>query len=170
MTYTYALCGPLRLMPSEANIINILYLAAFLVGRSSGVFISRLISPTKIIIGSISGCIASCTLLSILASHHKIALYIGVILMGFSIAFQFASGISWTAQLFNVTGRASFIFFLGGFSGFLSFPPMAGSIITSEGGQENFFYLALGTSIAQAGLFSVMSCLAHRPTKLRGSG
>merc|ERR1719209_758811 len=79
--------------------------------------------------------------------------------MGFAIAFQFASGISWTAKRFNVTGKASFIFFLGGFSGFLSFPPIAGAIITSEGGQNGFFYLALATTICQAFLFTGMSVL-----------
>merc|ERR1719228_1350063 len=116
MTYTYALCGPLTLQPAEANALNMIYFAAFVIGRSSGIFISRLVTPTRIIIASIAGCILSSALLSIFASHHKAALYIGVILMGFSIAFQFASCISWTAQLFNVTGRTSFIFFLGGFT------------------------------------------------------
>ena len=161
MTYTYGLCGPLRMTPSEANILNGLYFGAFVIGRSSGIFISKLLSPTKIIISSISGCFISSVLLSIFAPYHKAALYTGVVIMGFAIAFQFASGISWTAKLFNVTGQASFIFFLGGFSGFLSFPPIAGAIITSEGGQNGFFYLALATTICQGALFTVMSYLAR---------
>ena len=66
-----------------------------------------------------------------------------------SSSFQFASGISWTANLFNVTGRASFIFFFGAFTGFLSFPPIAGAIIASAIG--GFFYLALATILAQVG-------------------
>ena len=155
-TYTYALCGPLRLGPTEANLINMLYFGAFVIGRSSGIFISRLVSPTKIIIASISGCFLAALLLCLLAPFHKIALYLGVILMGFSIAFQFASGISWTASLFNITGRASFIFFLGGFSGFLSFPPVAGAIITHAIG--GFFYLALATTVVQVttGLYGLL--------------
>ena len=47
---------------------------------------------------SITGCFASSLLLSVLGSTYTASLYIGVILMGFSIAFQFASGISWTAE------------------------------------------------------------------------
>ena len=148
-TYTYALCGPLSMSPKEANILNGLYLAAFLIGRTSGIFISRLVSPTKIISSSISGGVVATLILSFIAPYHRIALYSGVILMGFSIAFQFASGISWTANLFNVTGSASFIFFLGGFSGFLSFPPLAGTIITHAIG--GFFYLALATTLLQVG-------------------
>jgi len=158
-TYTYALCGPLKMSPTDANLLNILYYAAFVTGRLSGIFISRLVSPTKIIISSISGCIIGSLLLTVLAPYHSVALYIGVILMGFAISFQFASGISWTANLFNVTGRASFIFFFGAFTGFLSFPPIAGAIIASAIG--GFFYLALATILAQAALFALMCFMAR---------
>jgi MFS family permease len=170
--YTYALCGPLDMSPGQANLLNGLYFAAFVTGRLGGIFISRMVSPTKIIIASISGCLVAALLLSFLAPYHKVALFVGVILMGFAISFQFASGISWTANLFNVTGRASFIFFLGGFSGFLSFPPMAGAIITHAIG--GFFHLATVTIVLQvrryhsslspplqAALFGLMVVLAR---------
>jgi len=162
MTYTYALCGPLAFQPWEANILSMVYLASFLIGRLSGIFISRKISPTALIFASLSGCVLAALLLCGLATFSKPALYLGVLLMGFSISFQFASGISWTAQLINVTGSASFIFFMGGFSGFLSFPPLAGAIITMEGGQENFFYLTLATSLVQTCLFAGMHMFARK--------
>jgi len=158
-TYTYALCGPLKMPPADANLLNILYYAAFVSGRLSGIFISRLVNPTKIIISSISGCIVGSLLLTVLAPYHSAALYVGVIIMGFAISFQFASGISWTANLFNVTGTASFIFFFGAFTGFLSFPPIAGAIIASAIG--GFFYLALATILAQAALFALMCFMAR---------
>jgi len=158
-TYTYALCGPHKMDPTDANLLNILYYAAFVTGRLSGIFISRLVSPTKIIISSISGCIVGSLLLTVLAPLYSVALYVGVILMGFAISFQFASGISWTANLFNVTGRASFIFFFGAFTGFLSFPPIAGAIIAKAIG--GFFYLALATILAQAALFALMCFMAR---------
>merc|ERR1712168_1240859 len=118
-----------------------------------------MLSPTKIIISSITGCFISSIILSIFASYHKFSLYLGVVIMGFAIAFQFASGISWTAKLFNVTGKASFIFFFGAFTGFLSFPPIAGAIIASAIG--GFFYLALATILAQAALFALMCFMAR---------
>jgi len=158
-TYTYALCGPLKMPPADANLLNILYYAAFVSGRLSGIFISRLVNPTKIIISSISGCIVGSLLLTVLAPFYSAALYVGVIIMGFAISFQFASGISWTANLFNVTGTASFIFFFGAFTGFLSFPPIAGAIIASAIG--GFFYLALATILAQAALFALMCFMAR---------
>jgi len=158
-TYTYALCGPLKMPPADANLLNILYYAAFVSGRLSGIFISRLVNPTKIITSSISGCIVGSLLLTVLAPFYSAALYVGVIIMGFAISFQFASGISWTANLFNVTGTASFIFFFGAFTGFLSFPPIAGAIIASAIG--GFFYLALATILAQAALFALMCFMAR---------
>ena len=36
--------------PASANTITAIYYAAFMTGRCSGIFISRLVSPTKIII------------------------------------------------------------------------------------------------------------------------
>merc|ERR1719427_1389094 len=70
MTYTYALCGPLSMTPASANTITAIYYAAFMTGRCSGIFFPRLVSPTKIIIASITGCFASSLLLSVLGSTY----------------------------------------------------------------------------------------------------
>ena len=161
MTYTYGLCGPLEMTTQEAAMLNSLYFGAFVFGRSSGILISKYIEPTKLILGSLSGCIGSALLLSIFASYSKIGLYIGTFLMGYSVSFQFASGISWTAGLFNVTGKASFIFFLGGYTGFLSIPPIAGTIFTADESKVGFFYLALGITISQMILFIAMMIISR---------
>ena len=161
MTYTYGLCGPLEMTTKEAAMLNSIYFGAFVFGRSSGIFISKYVEPTKLILGSISGCITSALLLSILAATSKVGLYIGTFLMGFSVAFQFASGISWTAGLFNVTGKLSFIFFLGGYTGFLSIPPIAGSIFTGDESKVGFFYLALGITISHMILFIIMMVVSR---------
>ena len=42
----------------------------------------------------------------------------------FVVVFLHYSGISWTAKRLDVTGFSSFIFFTGGYTGFLSFPPL----------------------------------------------
>ena len=81
--------------------------------------------------------------------------------MGFSVSFQFASGISWTAGLFNITGKASFIFFLGGYTGFLSIPPIAGAIFTADESKVGFFYLALGITLSQMILFIAMMIVSR---------
>ena len=81
--------------------------------------------------------------------------------MGFFVSFLFASGLSWTAELFDVTGKASFIFFLGGFSGFLSIPPIAGTIFTADETKVGFFYLALGITISQTILFISMLLISR---------
>ena len=53
-----------------------------------------------------------------------------------------------------MTGTASFIFFFGAFTGFLSFPPIAGAIIASAIG--GFFYLALATILAQVAFLTFL--------------
>ena len=160
MTYTYGLCGPLEMSVAEAALLNTLYYGAFLVGRFSGIVISKYIKPTTMILASLLGCVTSAIILSILASTSKIGVYVGTSMMGFFVSFLFASGLSWTAGLFDVTGKASFIFFLGGFSGFLSIPPIAGTIFTADETKVGFFYLALGITILHTILFIAMLCLS----------
>jgi hypothetical protein len=41
MTYTYGLCGPLKLTVEQAALLNSIYYAAFVSGRCSGIFISK---------------------------------------------------------------------------------------------------------------------------------
>lgn len=161
MTYTYGICGPLKMSVSEAVLLNTLYYGAFLVGRFSGIFISKFLQPTKMILASLLGCVTSAVLLSILSGTSKIGLYVGTSMMGFFVSFLFASGLSWTAGLFDVTGKASFIFFLGGFSGFLSIPPIAGTIFTADETKVGFFYLALGITISQTILFISMLLISR---------
>ena len=156
MTYTYGLCGPLQMPPREAGLLNSLYYGAFVFGRLLGIVISRYLEPATIIFASLLGCVTSTLVLSILAGSSKIGLYLGTFVLGFSLAFLFASGISWTANLYNITGKASFIFFLGAFSGFLSIPPLAGAIFTMDETKVGFFYLAFTITILHTLLFIAM--------------
>ena len=41
MTYTFGICGPLKMTVNEAALLNTLYYAAFVSGRLSGILISR---------------------------------------------------------------------------------------------------------------------------------
>ena len=41
MTYTYGICGPLKMTVTQASLLNTLYYAGFMSGRFSGIFISR---------------------------------------------------------------------------------------------------------------------------------
>lgn len=41
MTYTFGICGPLKLTVEEAALLNSIYYAAFVGGRLSGIFISK---------------------------------------------------------------------------------------------------------------------------------
>lgn len=157
MTYTYGICGPLKLSVNKAAWLTGTYYACFMTGRFSGIFVSRYVSPKKLIFTSLLTCIGAAIVLCIFAGIEsitqnekmsEIGLFIGTGLMGFGIATQFPSGVSWTAKRFDVTGKASFIFFTGGYTGFLSFPPLAGMIFTSSVGAVGIFYLTLGFTSA----------------------
>ena len=72
------------------------------------------------------------------------SLYLGTAIMGFSISMQVASGFAWLADQVDMTGFRNSVVFLGGNSGWLIFPPVAGIIIFSGPGGVGVYLLSLG--------------------------
>ena len=67
--------------------------------------------------------------------------------MGFSISMQVASGFAWLADQVDMTGFRNSVVFLGGNSGWLIFPPVAGIIIFSGPGGVGVYLLSLGAKL-----------------------
>ena len=73
----------------------------------------------------------------------------------------FFSGLSWTAERIDVTGKLSFIFFTGGYTGFLSCPPIAGKVFTTSPDPLGIFYLTLAFTLALLLHFGLMNFCAN---------
>ena len=160
MVYTFGICGPLNLTPGEAALLNTLYYAGFLFGRGCGVVKSYFIQPTKIITASLTGCLISAIVLSLVSTYSTVGLYIAVAFMGFFIAFQFPSGISWTAKRIDMTGMPMVIPFLGANAGNFIFPPLAGAIFQTFLGPIGIMYLTLVCVILHCCIFAAMEWMA----------
>ena len=77
----------------------------------------------------------------------------------------FCSGLSWTAERIDVTGNLSFIFFTGGYTGFLSCPPIAGKVFTTSEDPLGIFYLTLAFTMALLIHFGLMNFCAKFKVK-----
>ena len=76
--YTFGLCGPLSLPPSEAVLIDSFYSGGFLVGRIVSIFIAFVVRPRNMIFASMAGCLVGAALLVAVAHEDVAALYGGV--------------------------------------------------------------------------------------------
>merc|ERR1712012_1203994 len=81
--YTYGICGPLKLSVDKASNLNTVYMSCFMTGRFSAIFVSRFVSPKKMIFTSLTMCIVAATILCIFAASSEIGLFIGTGIMGF---------------------------------------------------------------------------------------
>ncbi len=162
MAYTYGLCGPLALSPSEAVVTDSSYNGGFMTGRLVSIFMARLVRPRNMIAASCSACVLVAAALCALAAVDRYFLYCLTFLLGFFVSWQFGSCYSWVAQKMDITGRLSPVFFVGCGIGGCIFPPLTGFVFTSLG--PNFMmYLTLVACLLQCLTYASMWLRARVP-------
>ena len=82
MAYTYGLCGPLQMAPSEAVTVDTTYNGGFLAGRLVSIFVVKFLKPRTMIVASCLLCVSAAILLIAFGSSSATALYIGTGLIG----------------------------------------------------------------------------------------
>merc|ERR1712110_89612 len=101
--FTFALCGPHQLSPQQAASLTTTFAVTFLIGRFSGIALSRWLSPAILILATNLGCVVGTLLLAICAGWLLEGLFIGTAICGFSTSMQVASGYSWLASQVDLT-------------------------------------------------------------------
>ena len=129
-TYTFALCGPLKLETYYAGYINFAFFGSYCVGRLFCIPISRKLHPSVIIISALTLCCLSSAFLSFFGGSSLEALLVGNAVMGLSISFQFPSGLTWLAS--EMPGGMKSIYtslmFTGANCGWIVLPPLASTL------------------------------------------
>lgn len=109
MSYTYGICGPLKLSVDTAATLTTVYYTCFMTGRLSGIFVSRwilrttmrkthlyfilcifcrYIIPRTLVLTSMISCIVAAIILCIWGQTHA-GLFLGTGLLGLGVAVQF---------------------------------------------------------------------------------
>ena len=129
-TYTFALCGPLKLETYYAGYINFAFFGSYCVGRLFCIPISQKLHPSVIIVSALTLCCLSSAFLSFFGGSSLEALLVGNAVMGLSISFQFPSGLTWLAS--EMPGGMKSIYtsfmFTGANCGWIVLPPLASTL------------------------------------------
>jgi hypothetical protein len=129
-TYSFALCGPLKLEPKFASYINSAFFGSYCLGRIISIPISQKVHPSIIIISALTLCCLSSAFLSLFGGSSLEALLVGNAIMGLSISFQFPSGLTWLAS--EMPGGMKSIYtsfmFTGSNCGWIVLPPLASTL------------------------------------------
>lgn len=163
MAYTYGLCGPLKLSPSEAVVTDQSYNGGFMAGRIASIFVSKVIRPRNMIFMSLITCVASAVALVAVGGASKYGLYAGTGFLGFFVSWQYGSCYSWVAQKGDISGRPASIFFIGCGAGSLVFPPLSGFVFSSSWwGPQGVLHLTLIACLLQCAVYSTMYFLSRK--------
>ncbi len=100
---------------------------AFTVGRLLGIGISSRLRPQTILLGDLIGCLVAFAIL-FLWPDSSLALWVGTIVMGLSLASVFATGIAFAEQRLSLTGALTGWILVGGGIGAMVFPWLIGQM------------------------------------------
>jgi len=163
MAYTYGLCGPLKLSPSEAVVTDQSYNGGFMAGRIASIFVSKVIRPRNMIFMSLITCVASAIALVAVGGVTKTGLYAGAGFLGFFVSWQYGSCYSWVAQKGDISGRPASIFFIGCGAGSLVFPALSGFVFSSSWwGPQGVLHLTLIACLMQCAVYSTMYFISKK--------
>ena len=161
-TYSFALCGPLKLEPNLAGNINFAFFGSYCIGRMISIPISKKLHPSVIIVCALILCSLSSTFLALFGGSNMKALLVGNAVMGFSISFQFPSGLTWLAS--EIPGGMKSIYtslmFTGANVGWIVLPPLASALFYAISPRATFI-TALICNILHMLIFYVM----HKSSK-----
>ncbi len=162
MAYTYGLCGPLALSPSDAVITDTSYNGGFMAGRLVSIFIAKITRPRNIIVTACTGCLIAAILLCIFGDMNKYGLYACSAMTGFFVSWEFGAGYSWLAQKMDITGRLAPVSYFGCGIGSSLSPPLTGFVFTYFGKNSAMLYLVLIMCVMQCLTYSYMWTMARR--------
>jgi FHS family Na+ dependent glucose MFS transporter 1 len=129
--YTYTLEMGLA-NESEAAYITSAYWGAFTIFRFLSIILARRLRPRTMLFADLIGGLVSVGLIFLLP-HSRIALWIGSIGLGASLASVFPTAITLAERRTTLTGQITSWFFIGGGLGSMFFPWFMGQIFVSIG-------------------------------------
>jgi len=136
---------------------------AFAVGRLLGIGISSRLRPQTILVTDLAGCLVAFVILLVWPAS-SLALWVGTILMGLSIASIFATGMAFAEQRLSLTGAMIGWILVGGGVGGMVFPWLIGQLFERISPRITMPVLLASTLIAFGLLLALI--LPFRKTKL----
>jgi FHS family Na+ dependent glucose MFS transporter 1 len=132
--YTYAVSLELANVTTAAYLTSAFW-GSITLGRLIGIPITTRIRPRTILLSSLIGSMVSVSII-LVWSDLTIALWVGTIGMGLSMASLFPSTMTFAGRRLNITGRITGWFFIGVGAGSMALPWMIGQVFETIGPQS----------------------------------
>jgi len=136
---------------------------AFAVGRLLGIGISSRLRPQTILVTDLAGCLVAFVILLVWPAS-SLALWVGTILMGLSIASIFATGMAFAEQRLSLTGAMIGWILVGGGIGGMVFPWLIGQLFERISPRITMPVLLTSTLIAFGLLLALILPLRKKET------
>lgn len=163
--YTYAVTLRLGSVTSAAFLTSTFW-GMLTVGRLLAIPISTRLSPRRVILIALIGCLGSMMLITLLPGS-PVALWAGAIGLGFSMAPVFPTLLSLAERRMEITGRVTGLFFVASNAGGMTLPWLAGLFFQSSGPLAIMLLILSNLMLAMVAfaLLIIMIPRKHRPAQ-----
>jgi FHS family Na+ dependent glucose MFS transporter 1 len=146
--YTYAVSLDLANVTTAAYLTSAFW-GSITLGRLIGIPITTRIRPRTMLLSSLVGALLSVTII-LIWSDSTIALWVGTIGMGLSMASLFPSTMTFAGRRLNITGRITGWFFIGVGAGSMTLPWIIGQVFETIGPISMMFIIMTAILLAFA--------------------
>lgn len=136
-----------------AILLTSTYWGAFTFSRLISIPLATRLNPKKILVLDVTGAILGLGLLFILPDNAAV-LWLGTIILGFSVASLFPTMLTFAGSLLSMTGRVTSIFFISGSMGSIFLPWLIGRSVDEFG--PKFIIQVLYLTLLLAGVIFVV--------------
>ncbi len=147
---------------ATAAYLTAAFWGALTAGRLLAIPIATRLRPRTILIGDLLGCLISVGIM-IVWPQSLIALWVGAIGLGLSMASIFPTTITFAARRMPVSGRVTSCFLVGSSLGAMSVPWLIGQLFESIGPRVTMVVVLIDL-LAACGVFALLMRYAGRPT------
>ncbi len=158
--YSFALKSGIATATSAAYLTSVFW-GAFTAGRLLGIPIAARFSASRMLLADMLGALVSLAVIW-LGAGSLLAVGIGTLGLGLSMASIFPSTITLAGQHMTLTGRVTGLFFIGSSTGSMFQPWLIGQLF-EPAGPRSAILVILVTQLLATGVFALMALYARRP-------
>ena len=157
--YTYATAFQVGDVAAAAY-LNSAFWAALTMGRLLSIPIATRLQPRTVLLGDLLGGVLSMTII-LLWPHSHLALWVGTLGLGLTIASIFPTALSFAGRRMTITGSVTAWFFVGASTGGMLIPWLIGQLFASVGPQSTMIVIFVDLLLA-TGVYALTRWYAQR--------
>jgi len=140
---------------TSAAYLTSLFWGTFTIGRLLAIPLARQLRPRTILLGDLLGAAASVALIFV-ARQSQVALWVGTVGAGLSLASVFPTVLTLAERRMTITGKVTSAFFVGASIGAMTLPWVIGQLFTAVGPATTMLAILVDLLLGVGALFLVL--------------